>query len=79
MNLASRGDQGYDGSQVLNTPQRAVPRADDAVFLCLKSFAPMRVGPVRKAGRTSLCVCSTTPTTALNSSEKVSKRSNHDR
>jgi len=63
----------YDSSQVLNTLQEAVPRADDAVFLCLHSFAPMGDGPVRKAGRTSSCVCSTSPTNALNSVASLKK------
>jgi len=63
----------YNSFQVLNTLQEAVPRADDAVFLCLHSFAPMGDGPVRKAGRTSSCVCSTSPTNALNSVESLKK------
>lgn len=63
----------YNSFQVLNTLQEAVPRADDAVFLCLHSFAPMGDGPVRKAGRTSSCVCSTSPTNALNSVASLKK------
>jgi len=70
MNLVSRGDWGYDLRQVLNTLHVAVPRADDAVFLCPTGFAPMGDESVRKAGCTSTCVCSTSPTNALNSVER---------
>ena len=73
---AKAGEPAYNSQQVLNTPQRAVPRAVNAVFLCPTGFAPLGDGPVRKAGRTSLCVCSTSPTSALNSADPVSKRSN---
>ena len=65
----------YDLTQVLNTLRIAVPRADDAVFLCFNRFAPMREWLVRKAGRTSIRVCSNSLTTALNSSAEVSNRS----
>lgn len=57
----------YAFHQVLNTPQTALPRNVIAVFLCLIGFVPMGDGPVRKAGRTSVCVCSTSPAIALNS------------
>ena len=65
----------YDSSQVLNTLRIAVPRADDAVFLRLHRFAPMGEWPVRKAGRTSIRVCSNSPAYALNSVAPVSNRS----
>jgi hypothetical protein len=71
--LAATKSSGYDDDQVLNTPQEAVPRADYAVFLCLHSFAPMGDGLVRKDGRTSSCVCSTSPANALNSVESLKK------
>ncbi len=73
--LAPRFSPAYSMRQVLNTPQEAVPRPDNAVFLCPTGFAPMGDGPVRKAGRTSSCVYSTSPTSALNSAAKVSRRS----
>ncbi len=68
--LAATKSSGYDDDQVLNTPHVAVPRVDIAVFLCQIGFAPMGEWLVRKAGRTSTCVCSNSPTNALNSVER---------
>jgi phage anti-repressor protein len=68
--LAATKSSGYDDDQVLNTPHVAVPRVDIAVFLCPIGFAPMGEWLVRKAGRTSTCVCSNSPTNALNSVER---------
>lgn len=68
--------RGYDLDQVLNTLQVAEPRSDMVVFLRPSDLAPMGEWPVRKAGRTSTCVCSNSPTNALNSVAKVSSRSN---
>ena len=73
--LESGRARGYDLRQVLATLQVAVPRAEIAVFLRPNMFAPMGVGPVRKAGRTSTCVLLTTPTNALASVVQVSSRS----
>ena len=74
--LAGRRGLGYDIRQVLVTLRLAVPRADDAVFLCLKRFALMWVGPARKDGRTSSRVLLTTHANALVSVAEVSTRSN---
>jgi hypothetical protein len=71
--LAATKSSGYDDDQVLNTPHVAVPRVDIAVFLCPIGFAPMGEWLVRKAGRTSTCVCSNSPTNALNSVESLKK------
>jgi hypothetical protein len=62
MSLESGGGSQYDDGQVLNTPSRAAPRVVNAVFLCPHVFAPMGDGPGRKAGRSSLFDCSTSPT-----------------
>ena len=66
----------YPVAQVLVTPQTAAPRVVKAVFLCPTGFAPMGDGPDRKAGRTSVCVLLTSPTSALVSAAQVSNRSN---
>lgn len=76
MTVDRRGASRYYPDQVLITLRLAVPRADDAVFLCPTGFAPMGDGPVRKAGRTSSRVLSTSPASALISADQVSTRSN---
>ena len=73
--LAGRRGLGYDIRQVLETLRLAVPRADDAVFLCLPSFASLEVGLVRKAGRMSSRMFRTTSASAFESAESVSTRS----
>ncbi|MFZ1492058.1 MAG: hypothetical protein WAU60_01420, partial [Candidatus Competibacter denitrificans] len=59
----------HTGGQVLETPQKALPRNVIAVFLCLIGFAPMGDGPVRKAGRTTFCVFRTSPAIAFESND----------
>lgn len=68
----------YRYRQVLETPQRALPRPVMAVFLLYRiGFAPMGDGSVREADRTSLCVFRTSPAPAFESRVlSLAKRSN---
>ena len=66
----------YTSNQVLNTPQKAVPRAVKAVFLYPIGLLLWGMGlSVRLAARLPACV-QHPPLSALNSAAKVSERSN---
>ena len=73
--FGTAGKPAYNVQQVLVTPQTAVLHSVNVDFLCPTGFAPMGDGSVRKAGRTSVCVLLTSPTSAVVSAAKVSNRS----
>jgi hypothetical protein len=60
----------YNFSQVLVTPDKAVPRAESGFFVPLW-LAPMGDGSVRKAGRPSLSGLRTSPARAFVSAERL--------
>jgi len=74
--LAAAKSGGYDCGQVLNTLTQAALRSVIAAFLFLSHwFAPMGEASDREADGPTCVGCSTSPTYALNSVEKVSTRS----
>ena len=74
--LACREGRRYDWRQVLNTLTQAA-RSDIAAFLFLSHwFAPMGEASYREDDGPTCVGCSTSPTHALNSVEKISTRSN---